>query len=172
MQNIYQTITGMDFSDKRKKFKSEKSTETYSGGTKYEKFSEHPAVQPDAVTPLPRSPEEDPEKKTILNITPAKVFVAFGCLACVMIVWIWEIASVREGLMTVEQLKEERRELERTNESLQVEITKLSSSERIERIATEQLHLMRATEKPGVIFIDADKAAALDAKTNLQLKKE
>jgi cell division protein FtsL len=163
MDYSYETITGMDFSDTKKKITAEKDTENYFIKTKYEKFSEHPAEPPKPVE-LAKVPDDQPDGKTFMNITPAKLFIAFGCLAILMIVWIWEIASVREGLAAAEQLKEKKMELQKANEALQVEITRLSANERIEKMATEQLHMIHATEKPGVIFIDGDKGSAADNK--------
>ncbi len=167
MNQPYGTLTGMDFAgQKNKSFTPDPDVidSRATVRTKYEKYAEKP-VAPAAVmeaTEKKEMPVEPPPEHSA--ITPLKMFAAFFVLACLMIVWIYETNDVREGLLEIERLKDEKLELEKTNESIQVDITRLTDYQRIEKIATEKLKMVPSKEKPGVIFIDPEKAKLFNRK--------
>lgn len=131
--------------------------------TKYERYFEKPEITIKSEEPkkIKEKTEEMTTPRPESAITPVKLFTAFLVLACLMIVWIWETNYVREGLVEIEKLKDEKMELEKTNEAIQVDITKLSDYQRIEKIASEKLNMTPSKEKPGVIFLDPEKAETL-----------
>lgn len=166
MSHPYGTLTGLDYSGMKKKIMAPEtsvSTGKIQLRTKYEKYSEKPHVEAkkDELPKVREKTDEMTAPKTDTGITPIKMFVAFFALACLMIVWIWETNYVREGLLEIEKLKDEKLEIEKTNESIQVDITKLSDYQRIEKIASEKLKMVPAKKKPGVIFIDPEKVKSL-----------
>jgi cell division protein FtsL len=132
--------------------------------TKYEKYFEKPEVKPKTAEINNNKEKTDqlaaPKEES--KITPLKLFAAFFALACLMIVWIYETNEVREGLLEIERLKDQKLELEKANESIQADITRLSDYQRIEKIASEKLKMLPAKEKPGVIFLDPEKAKILN----------
>lgn len=163
------TLTGMDYAGKKNKIMSSESAvpvEKPQARTKYERYFEKPEGKPK--TAEIKKSKEKTDEMDVPNeeskITPLKLFAAFFVLACLMIVWIYETNEVREGLLEIERLKDQKLELEKTNESIQVDITRLSDYQRIEKIATEQLKMLPAKEKPGVIFLDPEKVKMLDKK--------
>lgn len=166
MNQPYGTLTGMDFAEKKNKTPDPEIPVPAMIRTKYEKYAEKPVVSP------VRSENPDKKEKTEAapplkessTITPLKMFAAFFALACLMIVWIYETNDVREGLLDIERLKDEKLELEKTNESIRVDITRLTDYQRIEKLATEKLKMVPSKEKPGVIFLDAEKAKILNQK--------
>lgn len=167
MSHPYGTLTGLDYSGKKKKImvpESAVSSDKFQPRTKYEKYSEKPmvTVKTEEAPKAKEKTEEPVSPKKQSTITPMKLFAAFFALACLMIIWIWETNYVREGLMEIEKLKDEKMELEKTNESIQVDITKLSDYQRIEKIASEKLKMVPSKEKPGVIFLDTEKAKTLN----------
>jgi cell division protein FtsL len=172
MSSPYGTLTGMDYSGKKNKIMAPESAvpaEKIQTRTKYEKYSEKPEIQTKTAD-TPQNKEKTDEMvtpKAESKITPLKLFAAFFLLACLMIVWTYETTSVREGLLEIEQLKDAKLELEKTNESIQVDITKLSDYQRIEKIATEKLKMVPSKEKPGVIFLDPEKVKTLNQKQEL-----
>ncbi|MBL7958935.1 cell division protein FtsL [bacterium] len=167
MSHPYGTITGLDYSGKKKKIMIPENailTDNFQPRTKYEKYLEQPAT-----TAKPGESHSAKEKTKELSaakkespVTPIKLFTVFFVLACLMIVWIWETNYVREGLVEIEKLKDVKMELEKANESIQVDITRLSDYQRIEKIAADKLKMIPSKEKPGVIFLDAEKAKSLN----------
>lgn len=167
MSHPYGTLTGLDYSGKKKKITASEPlsvTDKFPARTKYEKYSEKPEpVIKKAETPkLKEKTDAFAVPQENRGFSSAKLFFVFVALAGLMIVWIGETNYVREGLVEIEKLKDEKLELEKTNESIQVEITKLSEYQRIEKIATEKLRMIPSKEKPGVIFLDSDKAKVLN----------
>jgi len=155
-------MTGIDYSDIKRAYKMES---LQAGGTKrYVKYSEKPLIEPtlSVEKQMMKKPGETLKKKS--KITPLRLFLAFAMVAFLMTIWVWETTFVRQGLMEVERLKDQKMEIEKTNEAIQTEITKLSNYDRISKIATEKLRMIPAKEKPGVIFMDADKAGWIDKK--------
>ena len=163
------TLTGMDYAGKKNKIMIPDTavpSEKPQARTKYERYFEKPEVKPKTAE-IYKSKEKTDEltvPKEESRITPLKLFAAFFALACLMIVWIYETNEVREGLLEIERLKDQKLELEKTNESIQVDITRLSDYQRIEKIASEKLKMLPAKEKPGVIFLDPEKAKILNKK--------
>ncbi len=163
------TLTGMDYAGKKNKImisETAAQVEKPQARTKYERYFEKPETKPKTAE-IKKGKEKTDEldvHKEESKITPLKLFAAFFVLACLMIVWIYETNEVREGLLEVERLKDQKLELEKTNESIQVDITRLSDYQRIEKIATEQLKMLPAKEKPGVIFLDPEKLKILNKK--------
>ncbi len=119
----------------------------------YQKYAQTPAearipVKNEVPKRMPQ--KEEPQK----GITPLKMFLGFMMAAALMIVWIWETSNVRQGLTEIERMKDQRLEIEKANEAIQTEITRMSGFERIQKIAKEQLKMVPSTEKPGVIFLE------------------
>ncbi|MBL7995955.1 cell division protein FtsL [bacterium] len=166
MSHPYGTITGLDYAGKKKKImipENAVSTDKFKPRTKYEKYSEQPEITTKSGESL--KTKEKTKKLSAAKkespVTPIKLFAVFFALACLMIIWIWETNYVREGLLEIEKLKDAKMELEKANESIQVDITRLSDYQRIEKIAADKLKMIPSKEKPGVIFIDAEKAKSL-----------
>lgn len=161
------TLTGMDYAGKKNKIMvpdTDMRPEKTQARAKYEKYFEKPEVKPKTagINNNKEKTDELTAPKEESKITPLKLFAAFFALACLMIVWIYETNEVREGLLEIERLKDQKLELEKTNESIQVDITRLSDYQRIEKIASEKLKMLPAKEKPGVIFLDPEKAKILN----------
>ena len=152
-------MTGIDYSDIKQAYKMESTR-----SRKYEKYSEQPIIEPTMNTNNAKLKKSTPDEGRQSSVTPLRLFIGFTFVAFLMTIWVWEAAYVRQGLMEIERLKDQKSEIEKTNESIQVEITKLSSYDRISKIASEKLRMIPAKEKPGVIFMDADKAALIDKK--------
>ena len=170
MSQPYGTLTGMDFAEKKNKTvlsESEITEPRTTARARYEKYAEKPVVSPARTEPAQKKEKTDatPAAEKSSAITPFKMFAAFFVLACLMIVWIYETNEVREGLLDIERLKDEKLEIEKTNESIRVDITKMTDYQRIEKIAKEKLKMVPSKEKPGVIFLDPEKAKLLNQKT-------
>ena len=120
MSQPYGTLTGQDYSGIKKKILGPEtaiSTDKILPRTRYERYSEKP-IAPVKTEESPKVKEKTDEvaaPKTETGITPIKLFAAFFALACLMIVWIWETNYVREGLLEIEKLKDEKMDIEKTN---------------------------------------------------------
>lgn len=160
-------IVGVDFSGRKKKttevpVAQPERTKTENRYARYSKApvktsvreAETVRVEPKPVMQETLPTAETPGKK---GITPLKMFLAFVVVSILMLVWVWMSVTVRQEMLALEQLKDKQLEAQKANESLQAEITRLSNYERIAKIAKEQLKMKPATEKPGVIFLDAEK---------------
>ncbi len=158
---MYEPLTGIDMSDKKFIVKEEplkSSLPQNRKSSQYKKFSEKPvAVIPAAVRPEPPKETAPADETPLRARSHLKIYAWVLCGAVLMTVWIWEIAYVRKELTQIEILKDKKLELEKQNEGIRVEIAKYSGYDRIERASTEHLNLVPAKEKPGVIFLDADK---------------
>lgn len=158
--NPYANITGRDFTGEKP---APKSTSVTADHDRYQKYTVKPAATPMAAR-IPRKPsagEEIPPAKKTTRLTPFRMLVGFTCLTILMILWVWETTTVREGLRTVEALKDQKLAVEKANEAIRTDITRLSGYQRIEKIATEHLRMIRAKDKPGVIFIDPNDARTI-----------
>ncbi len=67
------------------------------------------------------------------------------------LLYVWERVDVVQVGYRIQQLKAEYRILERENDELKVKVSALTSPERIARIATEQLGMMRP--QPGQVVL-------------------
>lgn len=135
------------------------------GGTgRYVKYSEKAMIEESVPVEKHTMKKSADNLRKKNKITPLRLFLAFAMVAFLMTIWVWETAYVRTGLMEVERLKDRKTEIEKTNEAIQAEITKWSGYDRISKIAAEKLRMIPAKEKPGVIFMDADKAQLIDKK--------
>ncbi len=152
----YANITGRDFTQDRKTSAQSVSSPPTAHG-RYDRYT----VKPETKVPeprIPKKPEEAPRAIKPSRFTPVRLLVGFLCLTVLMILWVWETTNVREGLREVERLKDAKLQVEKTNEAIRTDITRLSGFQRIEKIATEHLRMVRAKDKPGVIFINVEEA--------------
>jgi len=154
-------MTGIDYSETSQTYSVESQR---AGVHKYDKYSDKPIIGSTAVSDNVGAHRSNSEERKQSKLTPLRLFLAFTFLAFLMTIWVWEAAYVRQGLMEIEKLKDQKADIEKTNEAIQVEITKLSNYDRISKIASEKLRMIPAKDKPGVIFMDADKAALIDKK--------
>lgn len=134
---------------------------------RYARYSKKPALRP--------AREKENEKRETVSPaptgwkarwTPLRLFLVFGGLALLMTVWIWETTAVRTRMIEIERLKDERTEILKRNEAIQVELSTLTSYERIEKIAGEKLGMRPSKEKPGLVVLDPDLAEALESDTH------
>lgn len=155
----YANITGKDFTEDRKTSGQSVSVPPTAHG-RYDRYTVRPETKIHEPR-VPKKPEEPPRAVTPSRITPVRLLVGFLCLTVLMILWVWETTNVREGLGDVERLKDAKRQVEKTNEAIRTDITRLSGFQRIEKIATEHLRMVRAKDKPGVIFINVEEAKTI-----------
>lgn len=175
MPSRYEPLTGIDMSDKKFIVKEEPVKTSLPQNRKisqYKKFSEKPVtVTPAAVKPEPPKDITPADETPLRARSNFKIYLWVLCGALLMTAWVWEIAYVRKELTQIEIMKDKKLELEKQNEGIRVEIAKYAGYDRIERASTEHLNLAPAKDKPGVIFIDADKindAARNDSLARMQ----
>lgn len=154
------SLTGVDFTGTTLR----PSDEGRVAAERYARYSKRPAVQPVREKEKKESPPASSGWKT--RWTPRRMFLLFGALATLMTVWIWETTVVRTRMIEIERLKDERTEILKRNEAIQMDISRLSSYERIEKIAGDKLGMHPSKEKPGLIVLDPDLASALEAEKN------
>ena len=87
------------------------------------------------------------------KLTPFRIMLLLMGITIIMSFLVWQNEQVREGLNKIEQHKQKRLTLEKSNEALRVEITRLSNYKRIESIATTKLRMAHPEKKPSVLFI-------------------
>ncbi len=151
------SLTGIDFTGSIPHTEADHlAAERYARYSKKPAMAERPKEASDLAATVPATGWKS-------KLTPLRLFLIFGCLAMLMTIWIWETTYVRSHMAEIERLKDERTDISKRNEAIQVEIAKLSSYERIERIASEKLGMRPSTEKPEMILLDADLSAALGA---------
>lgn len=81
--------------------------------------------------------------------------IAAVAVMTLSLLYVWERVDLVQVGYRIQQLKAEYRILERENDELEVKVSALTSPERIARIATEQLGMMRP--QPGqVVFVSFD----------------
>jgi cell division protein FtsL len=154
------SLTGVDFTGTHLRSTDEDRV----AAERYARYSKRPAVQPVREKEKKESPPA-PSGWTA-RWTPRRMFLLFGALAALMTVWVWETTVVRTHMIEIERLKDERTEMLKRNEAIQMEISRLSSYERIEKIAGEKLGMHPSKEKPGLVALDPDLASALEAEKN------
>jgi cell division protein FtsL len=77
--------------------------------------------------------------------------VAIAAVMSLLLLYVWErVDLVRVGY-EVQQLKAKHRTLERVNDELKVKVSALTSPERIARLATERLGMVRP--QPGQVVL-------------------
>ncbi|MCB0833833.1 MAG: hypothetical protein KDC45_10260 [Bacteroidetes bacterium] len=145
MATPYINLTGIDYSDPEKKYHELQADPAAHAESAYDRYA-------DSANRMTSEPAA--ARKSV--ITPLKLYVAFMVFAVLMMVWVWEATVVQENLTRIEQLKDLKLELEKSNEAIRVDITRLSAYERIEKIAREQIGLQTAAQKPGVIWVDPE----------------
>lgn len=165
MPSRYTPLTGFDVNDKKFFIPDEPvlpritEPEIKPSGA-YKKFSRKPVTPAPKPEPVP-SGQTSAETETPPVPTPSlrllKVYAWIFLIALMMMLWIWEIASMRNTLLEIETLKDKKLEVEKTNEAIRADIARLSGYQRIEKTATEKLHLRPAREKPGVLLMDSEK---------------
>lgn len=163
----YQTVTGMDFAGKKKKI-FEDTTSSSINPHRYDKYSKRPETREPEETEFKKPQPTPPTVEKKNRLTPKRMFILFVILACLMIVWVWEATYVRQNLTEIEKLKDQALELEKTNEAIKSDIALLTTYQRIEKIAREQLRLIPPKEKPGVILIDTKQAEIIEEEKSKQ----
>lgn len=73
-------------------------------------------------------------------------------IICGLILYVGEKVKIVQLGYRIEALEKEKRELERTNRSLRIEVSSLSSTSRIEEIAVKRLGMVRP-EKDAVVVV-------------------
>jgi len=154
------SLTGIDFTGTIHKTEAD-----HVAAERYARYSKKP-TRIERPHEKSERPVEAPVTGWKARLTPLRLFLVFGCLATLMTVWIWETTYVRTHMREIEQLKDERSEILKRNEAIQVEISKLSSYDRIEKIAGEKLGMHPSREKPEMILLDNDLKTALEAAHN------
>ncbi len=87
--------------------------------------------------------------------------IAVGAVMALLLLYVWERVDLVQVGYRIQQLKAERNALVREQDELRVRISRLTSPERLARVATEQLGMIRPI--PGqviLVSLEADRPAA------------
>ncbi len=113
------------------------------------------------------SGEAGPRQTKQSSITVSKFIVVLGGIVVVLLIIVNNSVTVDRLVSDISSLDSTYREIRFRNDSLQGELKKLSSAERITRIASEKLGLVYSSQTLDQIAIDKDeldKAEQRDAR--------
>ncbi len=77
--------------------------------------------------------------------------IAVGAVMALLLLYVWERVDLVQVGYRIQQLKAERNALAREQDELRVRISRLTSPERLARVATEQLGMVRPI--PGQVIL-------------------
>ncbi len=77
--------------------------------------------------------------------------IAVGAVMALLLLYVWERVDLVQVGYRIQQLKAERNALAREQDELRVRIARLTSPERLARVATEQLGMIRPI--PGQVIL-------------------
>ncbi len=77
--------------------------------------------------------------------------IAVGAVMALLLLYVWERVDLVQVGYRIQQLKAERNALTREHDELRVSISRLTSPERLARVATEQLGMIRPL--PGQVIL-------------------
>ncbi len=169
MSARYGNITGHDFHERNETpIEPVDISEPLGSAARYTKYGETPEAAGRGGR-IPRKPaaRDGLARRLGVHVAPQRLFLAFSALTVLMIAWVWETTYVRQGMREIERLKDEKLELEKTNEAVRVEITRLSAYDRIGRMAGEHLRLVPSHEKPGVVLITEEEAKLIEREATM-----
>ena len=91
------------------------------------------------------------------SITVSKFILALGGIVIILLIIVNDSVTVDRLVGDISSLDSTQKEMSFSNDSLQAELRKLSSAERITRIASEKLGLVYSSRTLDEIAIDKDK---------------
>jgi cell division protein FtsL len=106
-----------------------------------------------------RSPAGDQTKGKAKrpSITVSKFILVLGGIVVILLIIVNDSVTVDRLVSEISSLDSTQKEMSFSNDSLQAELRKLSSAERITRIASEKLGLVYSSQTLDEIAIDKDK---------------
>jgi len=110
-------------------------------------------------------------RSTKRKVSPFNVVHLLFAVAVVSVLYISNILAVSRLLREIDVLENTHRRLQDEQELMRADINRLSSLERVERVASEQLGLGTPTSVPVWLEVDQDRIAELERALNARQRR-
>jgi len=110
-------------------------------------------------------------RSTKRKVSPFNVVLLLFAVAVVSVLYISNILAVSRLLREIDVLENTHRRLQDEQELMRADINRLSSLERVERVASEQLGLGTPTSVPVWLEVDQDRIAELERALNARQRR-